>query len=179
MGCLIERHKEACWDSANLKATGKDPDSPRPPTAPTPAAALHSVHPTQSPGYHSNSDYWPPVVSHHIIINTCTQMASRGGCTHPCKYCTHTHTHTHPRRHAHSCSCVCMLSYMRNVKQMCTLTCSHKQSYLWFLELPNNFLFWVWATLPLSLNVQTLSSKNWSWWAASGEKTLERNHPNK
>lgn len=173
MGCLIERHEEACWDSANLKATEKDPDSPRPPTAPTPAAALHSVHPTQSPGYHSNSDYWPPVVSHHHYYQHMHADGKQGWLYTSMQIL---YTHTQPCKHAHSCSCVCMLSYMHNVKQMCALPCNHKQSYLWFLKLPNKFLFWAWATVPLSLNVLTLSSKNWSWWAASG-KNLGKKSP--
>lgn len=87
--------------STNLKATeyNEDPDSPRSTQAPTAAAALQSMQPALSPGYHSNSDYRPPVVS-HCIINTYTQMASRGGCTHARKFCTH----TLPCQHAHSYS---------------------------------------------------------------------------
>lgn len=64
----------------------EDPDSPRSSLAPT-SAALHSKQRAQSPGYHSNSDYRPPVVSHHIT-NTYTQMVRRGGCT------VHTHENT-------------------------------------------------------------------------------------
>lgn len=77
----------------------EDPDSPRSPQAPTAAAAPHSMQPAQSPGYHSNSDYRPSAVNHHII-NTYTQMASRCGGAHA-RQCR---AHALAREHTHSYS---------------------------------------------------------------------------
>lgn len=93
--------------STNLDGTehNEDPDSPRSPQAPTAAAAPHSMQPAQSPGYHSNSDYRPSAVNHHII-NTYTQMASRCGGAHArqCRARALAREHTHSYSRANVCA---------------------------------------------------------------------------
>lgn len=88
--CLIDKKHVETERSEDL-------GSPRSPAAPT-AAAPHLVHQAQSPGFHSNSAGL--LCSHHIIINTYTQMASS---THPHVYCTHIACVC---KRAHSYSCV-------------------------------------------------------------------------
>lgn len=65
--------------SANLKAArhNENPDSPRSPQAPTAGAVdLHSTRPPRSSGYHSNSGYRRPAVSHRIV-----KRVGTAGCT--------------------------------------------------------------------------------------------------
>lgn len=77
---LFNRHTcEKNVETEHKPEHDEDPDSPRSPQAPTAAAAApHSMQPAQSPGYHSNSDYRPSAVNHHVI-DTYRQMANRCG----------------------------------------------------------------------------------------------------
>lgn len=61
------------------------------------------MQPAQSPGYHSNSDYRPPVVNHHII-NTHTHTDGKQGWQYSCAQAHEYCTHTLPCTHAHSYS---------------------------------------------------------------------------
>lgn len=132
--------------SSNIRATehNEDPDSPRSSPAPT-SAALHSKQWAQSPGYHSNSDYRPPVVNHHIT-NTYTQMVSRGGCT------VHMHENTvltNMSTVIHILARMCVRARARAQWEIDVLAIATILS-LFSLDvyLPNAFLFSVGAALP-------------------------------